>query len=94
MTWLLIALIAILQTVDVVTTVRGLRLGMEEANPLGRFLFEKFGTVPAAIIGKLLLTIPIVVFAIFYPDWWPIPALYAASLVWVVWHNLRSIRAG
>jgi hypothetical protein len=93
----LLAAIALLQAADVVTTVRALAAGADEVNPVGRWLFGRFGTLPASIALKLLLTAPMAALCLLYPSWWPIPALYAASLVWVVQHNwkvLKSQRSG
>lgn len=92
MIWALILAIVLLQAFDVATTVKALNAGAEEINPFARRIFGWLGPLAASIILKLIFTAPMIAFAIFYPRWWPVPAIYAASLVWVVWHNLRELR--
>jgi hypothetical protein len=90
--WILAAIV-LLHTADIVTTTIGLRRGdIEEANPFARKLFGALGVLPAAIALKLVLTVPMAALCIFYPNWWPLPALYAASLVVLFIHNLRELR--
>jgi hypothetical protein len=90
--WILAA-IALLHTADVVTTAIGLRRGdIEEANPFARKLFGALGVLPAAIALKLVLSVPMVALALLYPSWWPLLAIYAASLVVLFIHNLRELR--
>jgi hypothetical protein len=90
---LFLAIVVLLQSGDVATTAYGLRHGLAEANPLASRLFGALGPLPAAIALKLVLTAPLAAFSFAYPDWWPVPAIYAASLVWVVRHNLKTIRS-
>lgn len=92
MTIALVIIIVLLQAADVVTTVKALKAGADELNPFAQRLFKKLGALPASILLKLILTAPMIALAVLYPNWWPVPALYAASLVWVVWHNLRELR--
>jgi hypothetical protein len=87
----LIAAIVLLQAADVVTTAKALHAGAVELNPLARRLFGALGVLPAAIALKLLGTAPIVALALLYPRLWPVPLAYAATLVWVVRHNLREL---
>jgi hypothetical protein len=90
---LLLAAIALLQAADVVTTAKALKRGASEVNPVARALFWRLGVVPAAIAAKLLFTAPMAAMCLLYPTWWPVPALYAASLVWVVHHNLKVLKS-
>jgi hypothetical protein len=90
----LLALIVLLHAADVATTLKGLGQGLSEANPLARALFGRFGAGPSAIILKIALTAPMALLCIRYPNWWPVPALYAASLAFIVWRNFRLLRGG
>lgn len=90
----LLALLALLQAADIATTAYALEHGLEEANPVVRKLFGRLsagGMVAAAFVIKLLGSAPMVALLLEYPRWWPVPAIYAATLVFVVFHNLREI---
>lgn len=90
----LLGLIALLHAADVATTIEGLGRGLSEANPLARALFGIFGPVAAAVTLKVVLTAPMALLCLLYPSWWPVPAVYSASLAFVVWRNLRLLREG
>lgn len=89
MLYLLIAL----QLADIITTAIGLSKGATEANPVARWLFKIVPAIPAMVATKLLFSAPMAALAWFYPSWWPVPAIYCASLVYVVVHNLKVIRS-
>lgn len=104
MIYVLLALIALLQALDIATTAKALKMGFDEANPLARLLFGWLPMLPAAIAAKLLFTAPIALVCWAMPDVlvrqigpvdiriWHVGALYAASLVWIVRHNASIIR--
>lgn len=91
---MLLALLIILQAADVITTVIGLRQGAREGNPLAARLFELSPASPAVTMTalKIVFSIPMLLLALYYPGWWPVPALYCAGLAYVVVNNLRVIR--
>ena len=89
---IIIAIIALLQIADIITTVIGLKRGGEELNPLARKLFGMLGVIPAAILMKLLGTAPIVATIMLYPKYWWAGAVFAFFTLGVVINNLFSIR--
>lgn len=88
---ILILLIVALQIADIATTVIALARGGRELNPLAEKLFGAFGVFPAAILLKLLGSIPMIAFAVMYPAYWMVPAAYAFLLVGLVAHNLFTL---
>lgn len=90
----LLALLAVLQAADVASTLYALSHGLDEANPIARKLFGRLkGSAQAAVMAamKILGSVPLVLFALAYPGWWPVAAIYDGSLAFVVFHNLREI---
>lgn len=94
MIFALLALLAILQAADVATTAYALSRGFDEANPIVRKLFGRLnGKALVAVSGalKIVGSVPIVLFSLAYPGWWPVAAIYDGSLAFVAFHNLRAI---
>jgi hypothetical protein len=89
MLYLLIAL----QLADIATTHYALRTGIgQEANPLLRKLFDKFGHEVVLLVTKgafivfLWFAHPYILTEVLY--------LVAAGYVWVIWNNLSVISKG
>jgi hypothetical protein len=90
MTVFLVALIIILQAADIATTVRALKNGGTEINPIARKLFGFMGVIPAAVGLKLVGSIPMIALAALYPQFWFVPAAYAFALAGLVASNVFS----
>lgn len=86
----LLALLAALQIADLWTTRQFLKLGGREANPIGRWLFDKTGWIgPIAL--KLAVTLGTAAYVLHWPQFWfvLIPCIFL--MVWVVVGNLDLI---
>lgn len=90
MIYALLALLAVLQVADLWTTYRFLKLGGREANPIGRWLFDKVGW-PGVIAAKLAVTVGVSAYVLNWPQFWfvLVPAIFL--MVWVVVGNLDLI---
>ena len=86
-------LLILLQLGDIITTAIALRNGATEANPFAKALFDRLPPIPTMVGLKLLFSVPMVALCVRYPNWWPVPALYCVSLVYVLWNNASVIRA-
>lgn len=80
-------LLVILQVLDAYTTLVALKSGKgTEANPVMRWLFDKFGIEATLLFGKVAF----IVLAYYYLDW-PIMAALIALYIWAVWGNFKVI---
>jgi uncharacterized membrane protein len=100
MNWILMALFAALAVFDIVTTMKGLKMGGVEGSPIPAKLFKLFGPLPTMIALKLV-GLAFLYYALFTlaPSeganafrWVAVAALFAAA-VYVAVSNLRFIRA-
>lgn len=83
-------LTALLQAADVYTTLRALKLGGREANPLIKRLMDAIGVKEALLLVKIAALIPLWVFRDLTPVWaW---AFLVAFYGWVLWNNAGVIR--
>ena len=83
-------LTALLQAADVYTTLRALKLGGREANPLIKRLMDAIGVKEALLLVKIVALIPLWVWVDRIPTeaWAAVTALYG----WVLWHNASVVR--
>jgi len=90
MIYLGLAILALLQIADLWTTARFLKLGGREANPIGRWLFDKTGWV-GPIASKLAVTVGVSAYVLSWPQFWfvLIPCIFL--MAWVVIGNLDLI---
>lgn len=81
---LLTFLILLFSALDIWSTVRGLRAGGSEANPLGRTFFSRLGGV---VVGGLVLKaigLPIILYVIWaLPQYW-----WAPVVILFIWAGL------
>lgn len=80
-------LLAFLQFGDAWTTMRILKEGGRELNPVMNFLFGKLGILPTFIVMKTL-----VVLAFAYANIWWATAGMCVFYSWVVWNNWKQIK--
>lgn len=92
----LLFLLAIAASIgDVVTTKRFLALGITEANPIARWLFDRVGVAAGGALLKLLWVVPVVVADRLYPGHIAVKATLAFLVLlngYAVLHNLENIR--
>lgn len=90
--WILI----LLQGVDSVTTMRALKLGATETNPVMRALMDRFGTTQALLVAKGVFIAFLLVVLILggFSNWvaWLALLLLDAWYGWVVWTNYQTIK--
>lgn len=89
--FLILAIIAVLHILDVITTKRALDRGGVELNPIARALFGVLGTLPASIAMKLVGSIPMVALLLLYPAYWLAGLIYAFVLAAIVANNAFSL---
>lgn len=88
----LFALFVALSVGDIISTRRALDAGKREANPVMRWIFERFDATAALIVTKALAVSA--VWATMSPDSTWVLVVIDAFYAWVVWHNTRLVRAG
>lgn len=84
------SVLAALQLGDVYTTLRALKLGGREANPVIKRLMDAIGVKEALLLAKIAALVPLWVWVDRIPTeaWVAITALYG----WVLWNNAGVIR--
>ena len=87
----LLGLLAILQLADILTTMRFLRAGVPEANPVLRQLFEEVGPVRTLVFIKMVF-LYLAYVTIGEPFWDWIMGGFCVVYSWVVVHNWRAVR--
>lgn len=89
-----LAVLAILQALDLWTTSRFPTGYNQEANPVMKWIWKKFGFA-ALVVGKIVVTGGVTAYALTYPTepfMWGILALCIVIMGLVVRHNLRLAR--
>jgi len=76
-----------LQVLDIWTTLKALKLGGREVNPVLAKLFEKFDPLATMVAVKLAG-----VWALWYVDLYVLTGIMCAVYLWVVDNNLRVIK--
>lgn len=90
MEYILFSTFAVLQVVDVVLTIKALKLGGREVNPLLRKAFEKYDVLPtlvsvkAVMLGVVWLLLPVL------PQW--LMLLFVAVYLWVAQNNYGVVK--
>lgn len=74
-----------LQVVDSVLTIKALKLGGREVNPLLRKAFEKYGVVPSLVVVKSAMIGVVAAFLPMLPQW--LMLLFVAVYLWVAYNN-------
>lgn len=92
MVYALLALLVILQALDVYMTHKHLEDGGREGNPFARKMFEKFGFWPTAVGGKVLTTVPMAVAVYLYPDRWEVIAVLAVVCTFYLYVTLNNFQ--
>lgn len=89
MTTLFIILIA-LNVADVYLTLRVLKQGGTEANPVLRYFMDRYGA-KEALIGSKVLALGLVYLLL---PWMPLALMLGLIVVyvWVVWHNWKQLK--
>jgi hypothetical protein len=92
--WALVALLAVLQLGDMLTTLRVLAQGGREVNRVMAWLMRKLGRVGALAFKAALVLAIAVAFALLLPARFAVGLLAALCglYVWVVAHNWGQIR--
>lgn len=82
----------VLQVLDALSTVYGMRLGHTEKNPLLAWLFEKVGVIPAMLVVKTGMVAVLVYYVGLYPVW----ILVAGNILYayIFYKNLEVISQG
>jgi hypothetical protein len=82
----------LLQVMDALSTVYGMRLGHTEKNPLLAWLFEKVGVIPALLVVKTGMVAVLVYYVGLYPVW----ILVAGNILYayIFYKNLEVIGEG
>ena len=76
-----------LQVLDIWTTLKALKLGGREVNPVLAKLFEKFDPLATMVTIKLLG-----VWALWYVDLYVLTGIMCAVYLWVVDRNLAVVK--
>ncbi len=76
-----------LQVLDIATTLKALKLGGREVNPVLAKLFEKFDPLATMVAVKLAG-----VWALWYLDMYFVTGLMCAVYLWVVDRNLAVVK--
>lgn len=82
----------VLQVLDALSTVYGMRLGHMEKNPLLAWLFEKVGVIPVMLIVKTGMIVVLLHYLGQYPVW----ILVAGNILYayIFYKNLEVISQG
>ena len=88
----LLIIFIIIQVADVYTTYRGLKLGADEASPLGAPLFKLIGFWPTTLLLKGAFIALATAADIVVPGGWMIVAMLIAVGVYVLWNNFKVVR--
>ena len=82
----------VLQVLDALSTVYGMRLGHTEKNPLLAWLFEKVGVIPALLVVKTGMIALLLHYLGLYPVW----ILVAGNVLYayIFYKNLEVISQG
>lgn len=82
----------VLQVLDALSTVYGMRLGHTEKNPLLAWLFEKVGVIPALLVVKTGMVAVLVYYVGLYSVW----ILVAGNILYayIFYRNLEVISQG
>ena len=87
----LLVLLAALQVADVLTTVRFLKAGVPEANPIARKLFEVMGVIPAMVLLKgVFLYVTYITMATDY--WHEVVIVVCVVYTAIVVRNWRAVK--
>ena len=85
-------LLILLQVADIITTIIALRGPAHESNPILKKIMDRIGVVPALLLVKG----GFIAFLWYYQDMLPEPLLWllCAGYVWIVAHNIYTIKNG
>jgi len=83
--YVLFGTFALLQVVDALLTIKALKLGGGEVNPLLRKAFEKFGVVESLVVVKSAMVGIVAAFLPMLPNW--LLLLFVAVYLWVAQNN-------
>lgn len=81
-----LALFALLNVADVWTTLKALKMGKREANPLLNWLFQRLDPIGVMVSMKVAAT-----WLLWYADIYFVTAACCALYVWVVINNWKVI---
>lgn len=85
------AMLIVCGIADVVTTLKGLKLGADEANPVAATVFKWLGPVRGMLALKILCT-AIIVGVVEVSGWWWLGAIFLLGYIYVLWNNVKVIR--
>jgi hypothetical protein len=91
--WILFAAVALLQILDVITTIRAFKRGAKEANKIMAWLMGKIGVVPALIATKTAFIAVLLVAIIYAPSSF-LGAVLAATCGFYAWIVYRNHKLG
>lgn len=83
----LLLIFAVLQALDIWTTLRALKMGKREMNPILAKLFEKYDPFATMVVFKVAA-----IFALWWTDLDILSALCCVVYFYVIANNLRVIR--
>lgn len=87
----LLILLAVLQVADVISTLRFLKAGVPEANPILSVLFDEIGVIPTLAVSKAALLYTAWVF-MDEPYWNEVVIAACAVYTFVVIRNWRLVK--
>lgn len=88
--YVLFGTFVLLQVVDVVLTIKALKLGGREVNPLLRKAFEKYGVVESLVVVKAAMIGVVAAFLPMLPQW--LMLLFVAVYLWVAQNNYGVVK--
>lgn len=94
-TYLLIAVLVVLSILDAVSTLKFLKLGIEEANPLLRYLFSKADPVGVLLAVKSVFIGTVIYFSAYLHDtleFYVVLGLLNLLYTAIVYWNFKLIR--
>jgi hypothetical protein len=89
---IVLAIFVLIQVADVITTLRGLKLGADEASPIGGPLFKKIGFWPTTLILKGAFIALATALTFYVRKGWMAVACLVLVGAYVLWNNLKVIR--
>ena len=93
--WSLFVLFAILQVLDIITTIKAIDSGKgAEANPIIKAVMNKIGTAPALLISKAVIVGGMASAVYFFPSTALIVSLGVVICLygWVIWNNWKLVK--
>ncbi len=91
MIYALLAVLIALNIGDILTTLAVIRKGGTEYNPVGRYLMDRIGVLPAMILLKGVAILLAIALVLFFPAYWWVLLILCVMPIFAILYNLESI---